>query len=108
MDTFQSLSNMAATVGCKRKTVKLVRTVWMIAVGKIINQSYVEQDMSKRYDIVWRDYFIKVFCSFILENSSNVEIQSIFLLLIALDMSHTNILGHTTKQMVCKYQINQR
>ena len=23
-------------------------------------------------------------------------------------MSHTNILGHTTKQMVCKYEINQR
>ena len=79
----------------------------MIAVGKVIKQWYVEQDILKRL-IVLRDHFIKVFCSFILGNLSNAEIQSIFLLSIAPDMSHTNILGHTTKPMVYNYEINQR
>ena len=55
-----------------------------------------------------RYYYIKVFCSFILGNSSNAEIQSVFLLSIAPDMSHTNIPGRTTKQMVYNYEMNQR
>ena len=79
----------------------------MIAVGKIIKQSYIKHSMTE-YGIFLRDYFIKVFCSIILGNSSNAEIQLMFLLLIAPDMSHTNILGQTTKQMVCNYKINQR
>ena len=77
----------------------------MIAVGKIIKQSYIKHSMT---EIFLRDYFIKVFCSIILGNSSNAEFQSIFLLLIAPDMSHTNILGQTTKQMVYVYKIYQR
>ena len=80
----------------------------MIAVGKIIKQSYIKQSMTEQNFIFLRDYFIKVFCSIILGNSSNAEIQLMFLLLIAPDMSHTNILGQTTKQMVCNYKINQR
>ena len=79
----------------------------MIAVGKIIKQSHLIQSMTDGY-ILLKDYYLKVFCSFILGNSSNAEIQSVFLLSIAPDMSHTNIPGRTTKQMVCNYELNQR